>query len=145
VKRLAPSDRRIAKQLFSMMALVFEEDHEDLSDGYVDGLLSRDDFWLLAARSGDDVIGGLSAHTLPMTRSESREIFIYDIAVRADHQRRGVGRQLIVRLREIARDLGITELFVPADVGDAHALAFYRAMGATETSVAFFTFGRMTR
>ncbi len=77
-----------------------------------------------------------------MTRSESREIFIYDIAVRVDHRRRGVGRLLMSHLTRIARDAGIHDLFVPADDEDAHALESYRALGGVASAVTFFTFGR---
>ena len=70
------------------------------------------------------------------------EIFIYDIAVRADRQRQGVGRRLIGALREMAATQGIHDLFVPADDEDAHALEFYRALGATGSPVTFFAFSR---
>src|SRR5579862_8312588 len=93
--RLGPSDGRTAGRLFAMMAAVFDEAHETLSDAYLDRLLARDEFWVIAAFSGDDVVGGLTAHALPMTRTESRELFIYDVAVREDHQRQGVGRRLL--------------------------------------------------
>jgi aminoglycoside 3-N-acetyltransferase I len=142
VLRLGPSDRHVARRLFEVMAGVFEEGHDELSDAYIDGLLARAEFWAIAARSGDDVIGGLTAHTLPMTRTESREIFIYDIAVRRDHQRRGVGRALMTHLGQAAADAGIREIFVPAEAEDLEAIEFYRGIGGAEIPVAFFTFSR---
>ena len=145
VRRLAAGDRTLARTTFAAMAEVFEEPHAPLSDGYLDRLLLRDDFWALAALAGDEVVGGLTAHTLPMTRAETSEIFIYDIAVRAEHQRRGVGRQLMLALRDAAAARGIDELFVPADDADAHALDFYRALGGTASPVTFFTFGSAGR
>jgi len=48
------------------------------------------------------IVGGLTAHTWPMTRAEQSEIFIYDIAVRKDQQRKGVGRRLVTALLESA-------------------------------------------
>jgi aminoglycoside 3-N-acetyltransferase I len=141
IARLGPGDEVEARRVLVTMAEVFGEERSALGDEYVARLLVREDLWILAATQGDAVVGGLTAHTLPMTRSESSEIFIYDIAVRADHQRRGVGRQLVARLREAARAAGIRDLFVPADDEDAHALEFYRALGATATPVTFFTFG----
>jgi aminoglycoside 3-N-acetyltransferase I len=142
IARLGASDRTSAKALFTMMAAVFEENRASLSDPYVDALLAREDLWVLGASVGDDIVAGLTAHTLPMTRSESREIFIYDLAVRADHQRRGIGRLLITHLRRIAAEAGIDDLFVPADDEDTHALDFYRALGGTPSPVTIFTFER---
>ncbi len=94
------------------MAEVFGEGCEPLSDAYLDSLLAREDFWAAAAFAGDELVGGLTAHTLPVTRAESAEVFIYDIAVHADHQRRGVGRKLVMLLREEAARAGIETLFV---------------------------------
>jgi aminoglycoside 3-N-acetyltransferase I len=140
IARLVAGDGPVAKKLFSTMAEVFEEEHGDLSDEYVAQLLACDQLWMLAATLDEEIVGGLTAHTLPMTRSESREIFIYDIAVRMDHQRRGVGRLLMSNLMRIAGDAGIHFLFVPADDGDLHALEFYRALGGVASPVTFFTF-----
>src|SRR5947209_818889 len=113
--RLRSSDAGQAKRLFALMADVFDEERDELSDPFVERLLSRPEFWAIAACSGDELVGGLTAHTLPMTRSESFEIFIYDIAVRADHQRRGIGRHLMSQLRAEAAALGIHDVFVPVD------------------------------
>jgi aminoglycoside 3-N-acetyltransferase I len=140
VKRLRPGERDLARRVFTLMARVFEEECEPLSGGYVDRLLSREDFWVMAAFAGDEIVGGLTAHELPMTRTESSELFIYDVAVRSDWQRRGVGRLLMTGLREEARSLGLGEMFVPADDDDTHALDFYRALGGVPAPVTIFTF-----
>jgi aminoglycoside 3-N-acetyltransferase I len=99
IVRLRSPDRQLAKQLFVVMARVFEEDCQELSDRYVDGPLKREEFWALAALSGEDVVGGLTTHTLPMTRTEVPEVFLYDLAVRTDRQRLGIGRQLVRQAR----------------------------------------------
>jgi aminoglycoside 3-N-acetyltransferase I len=125
-----------------MLGEVFEEPGEPLSDAYLDRLLARVDFWAIAAfDEPGDIIGGITAHTLPMTRSETSEIFIYDVAVRADRQRQGIGRRLLQALRAAAGAAGVDDLFVAADNEDAHALDFYRALGGAAAPVTMFTFG----
>ena len=140
--RLGKYDRDEAKRLFALMVEVFAEGGEKLSDAYVETVLERADFWAIAALAGSEIVGGLTAHTLPMTRTASSEIFIYDIAVRSDCQRRGIGRQLVAHLRKEGAALGIDDVFVPADNDDVHALDFYRALGGEAAPVTIFTFGR---
>lgn len=126
--------------MFGLIADVFEEEHEVLSDAYIERLLVRDDFWAVAAVRDGEIVGGLTAHALPMTASESSVVLIYDIAVVPDHQRQGVGRSLLAWLRDAAAAGGIEELFVPADNEDAHALEFYRSAGGAASEVTHFTF-----
>jgi aminoglycoside 3-N-acetyltransferase I len=138
--RLSAQDRDLAKRLFKLMAEAFGEACEALSDEYVDRILAREDFWVIAALSGDEIVGGITAHTLPMTRTASSEVFIYDLAVREEHRRRGVGRQLVTHLRNEAAAVGIVDVFVAADNDDEHALDFYRALGGAGSPVTIFTF-----
>ena len=140
IVRLGPGSNDRAQALFRLMAEVFEEPRGTLGERYVERLLNRADFWALAALENDEVVGGLTAHALPMTTSESSELLIYDVAVGSAHQRQGIGRQLFAALREQAAAEGIDVLFVPADNEDVHALDFYRAIGGAPAPVTLFSF-----
>lgn len=140
VRRLRAGDRDLARRLFAVLAETFGEATESLSEAYIDKLLCSDAFWAIAAIEHADVVGGLTAHTLPMTKSESAELFIYDVAVRVDRQRQGVGRRLVAALLDAATDAGIDVAFVPVDNADAHALDFYRASGGEDAPVTIFSF-----
>lgn len=142
VKRLGVADVAIAQATFRLMAEVFAEGVSALSTEYVEALLDRADFWALAAFEDAQPIGGITAHVLPMTRSESRELFIYDLAVHPAHQRRGVGRLLVETLCRDAAAAGVPVAFVPADVEDDHAVAFYEALGGDAAPVTIFSFER---
>ncbi len=144
VTRLTARDADTAVRLFALMAAVFEVPNQPLSASYVERLLARRDFWALAAIRDGELLGGLTAHTLPMTRSESSELFIYDIAVRPDVQRQGIGRALVSVLRQQGAAEGINVAFVPAENEDTHALDFYRALGAAESAVTFFVWSQDT-
>ena len=140
VKRLTTADHGAATRLFALMAEVFGEEPRILRDAYVATLLGRQDFWAIAAYADEVLVGGLTAHALPMTRAESAELFVYDIAVSPEFQRIGVGRSLVATLRRLAADAGISALFVPADSDDQQALDFYRAIGGDPAPVTMFTF-----
>jgi aminoglycoside 3-N-acetyltransferase I len=148
VRRLRSGEETVALDMFRMMAAVFAEDDEDALDADplreedVSALLRREEFWAVVATENDEVVAGLTAHALPMTRSRSTELFIYDLAVRADWQRRGIGRTLVAELLSLSRESGLGTAFVPADNDDQHALEFYRAIGGTPSPVTFFTFSR---
>jgi aminoglycoside 3-N-acetyltransferase I len=142
IVRLTVADVALARRTFELLAGVFDEQPVPLGDAYLRTLLARPDFWALAARVDDEVLGGLTAHALPMTRAETGELFLYDLGVRADWRRRGVGRALVDALRDQGARAGIGVVFVPADGDDTHALDFYRALGGAEAPVAIFTFER---
>jgi aminoglycoside 3-N-acetyltransferase I len=141
IRRLAAADRELARATFVMMAEVFDEPRRVLPDDYVDELLARDDFWALAAIEEDEMpVGGITAHVLPMTRSPSRELFVYDVAVREDRQRRGVGRAMLVELCAQAGKAGLESVFVAVADEDVHAMDFYRGVGGAESPVTMFSF-----
>jgi aminoglycoside 3-N-acetyltransferase I len=100
---------------------------------------------VFAAQADDKLLGGLTAHVLPMTYSELLEVFVYDVAVQRAYQRQGVGRHLISAVRELAARRDIPLVFVAADNADTNALDFYRALGATDSSMTLFTFERAER
>ena len=141
IVRLGSADTDLARDTFAMMAVVFEDlDHRPLHAPYLARLLTRPDLWLYAAVAEGRPIGGLTAHALPMTRTESTELLMYDLAIRSDWQRRGVGRAMIARLLKDGAAAGVSEMWVPADDEDAQALEFYRRTGGQAQPVTIFTY-----
>jgi aminoglycoside 3-N-acetyltransferase I len=138
-RRLGMGDVAIAKHVFHVMAGAFDEAAETLADRYVERLLRDPGFWVVAALAGDEAVGGATAHALPMTRDASSELFVYDIAVRADHRRRGVGRALMKELRTQAVAAGMSDVFLLVEEGDDEALDFYRALGGKGAAVTMIT------
>jgi tRNA (adenine37-N6)-methyltransferase len=141
IEHLGPGDATRAHAAITMMHDVFDEEHEDLSDGYVAGLLADRSFWVIGAFEDGEAIGCITGHELAMTRNERTEMFVYDLAVRVDRQRRGVGRRLVEALLAGASARGIDVVFVPADDEDAHALAFYEQLGGRPAKVTMFDLG----
>ncbi|MBM3760817.1 MAG: GNAT family N-acetyltransferase [Acidobacteria bacterium] len=137
IRRLTANDTSIAAKLFTVMASVFEEPSEPLPADYIQNLLTNDSFWALAAFDNNQIVGSLTAHTLPLTRLPVEEVFLYDIAVLPSHQRRGIGSQLDQILRTLAHRRTV---FVAADNEDSHALDFYHHIDGEPAHVTIFTF-----
>ena len=59
------------------------------------------------------------------------EMFLYELSVAPAHRNRGIGRQLVGALNELARSRGCYGMWVGTEPGNAAALATYRAAGAS--------------
>lgn len=60
------------------------------SHEYLEQLLAKDDMIVLVALADGELMGGLVAYEFPKLESARREIYIYDLAVREAHRRRGI-------------------------------------------------------
>src|SRR5436190_19516749 len=115
IKRLTAGDLSIFKLLINLFNTVFEEDQSNIgSDENLSSLLSNHHFIVLVALAGNEVIGGLTAYELPLYYSEQSEIFLYDLAVKPEYQRMGIGKGLLQNLKEHCIKHGIKEFFVMA-------------------------------
>jgi aminoglycoside 3-N-acetyltransferase I len=106
-------------------------------DAYLGRLLARDTFVAIAAFADATVVGGLAGYVLPKFEQAREECYIYDLAVAADHRRRGIATALIESLRRVAADRGIYVIFVQADYGDDAAVALYTKLGEREDVMHF--------
>ena len=139
ITRLNLTQTAEAANLFTLMSEVFGEPANPLPETYIAQLLNNDSFWAVAAISGEQVIGGLTAHVLPMTRAQQSELMIYDVAVHESFQRTGVGLKLIDRVRTEAAEAGLSTVFVLADNADTHAISFYKKARGSASAVAMFS------
>lgn len=107
---------------------------------YLRQLLRRDDFISFVALSDNKVVGGLTAYVLHQYYSTRPYLYIFDLAVDRKWQRRGIGSALMEAVRSHARQTGMEEVFVQADLADQHALDFYRSTGGRAEEVIHFTY-----
>lgn len=59
------------------------------------------------------------------------EMFLYELSVAPDHRNRGIGRELVEALAELARGRGCYGMWVGTEPDNTAALATYRAAGAS--------------
>ncbi len=135
IRRLGPDDVDGMEEANRLFAEVFG------TEGYqgpvprrehLARLLADDKFIALVASVDAQMAGALAAYELVKFEAERSEIYIYDLAVRAEHRRRGVATALIEALKPIARDKGAWVIFVQADPPDAPAVSLYDKLGTRE-------------
>jgi len=140
-EQLGRSDVTRLKQLLA----VFGEAFDDMAayqgavprESYLESFLADERCITIVAMDGDEVIGGLVAYELLKFEQERKEIYIYDLAVKAAHRRRGIATGLIVTLKAIARTHGAYVIYVQADRGDDAAIALYESLGVREDVLHF--------
>lgn len=141
IRKLSIDDLTRFQSLIELFNRVFEETQPaSAGETHLRALLSTRSFIALAAFTENEVVGGLTAYELPMYQHDSSEILLYDLAVRPDYQRRGVGKQLLRYLKEYCSRQGIQEFFVLVHEEDEHAIEFYRATGGKSERVINFVY-----
>lgn len=140
IKQLTKEDLLTFKSLINLFNTVFEEDAVMGSDAHLLKLLNNKYFIALAAISENKVMGGLTAYELPMLYSDRSEILLYDMAVKTEYQRMGIGKGLIQSLKGYCVKNRIKEFFVMAHEEDGHAIEFYRSTGGKNEKVVNFIY-----
>lgn len=140
IKHLTKKDLSIFNSLINLFNLVFEEEPKIGSEANSLRLLENERFIALVALAKDEIAGGLTAYELPMYYSDSSEIFLYDLAVKAEYQRMGIGKRLIQKLKEYSVRKGMQSFFVMAHEEDEHAVEFYHATGGKAEKVVNFVY-----
>ena len=141
LRRLEPADVPLLRKLNVLFGHAFADREtyaaEPPSDAYLEGLLAKEHVVAIVALAGEEVLGGLVAYELDKFERARREMYIYDLAVRAEHRRRRVATALIEHLREIAARRGAWVIYVQADHGDDPAIALYEKLGVREDLLHF--------
>ena len=142
-RQLGPQDLEAMHALLDTFGEAFDDpDHYVVNRPdapYLQRLLGSDGFIVLVAEQAGRVLGGLAAYVLPKFEQARNEIYIYDLAVRAEHRRQGIATALIVRLKGLAAERGAWVMFVQADTDpdDQAAIALYEKLGRREEVLHF--------
>jgi len=125
VRRLAPGDEAVLPELSRWAG------RPPLDDRAAARFLANERNHLLVAFEGDEPVGMLLAHELDRRHGDEQKMFLYEIDVREDRRRRGIGRALMARFGELCRECGYPVAWVLTDDENPTATAFYAACGGT--------------
>lgn len=142
LKVLQRNDLKEFKDLINIFQDVFEMGYyHQPSDLHLVYLLRKETFFAVVAKLDNMIIGGLTVYVLDQYYSPKPLAYIYDLAVSRDHQRKGIGKNLIAFTNEYCKGKGFEEIFVQADKIDNYAIDFYRATQPTnEEDVIHFSY-----
>ena len=141
VIKLKSTDLQFFKELLLVFEDVFEMENFMMPDEhYLSHVLNNNLFMVYVLRLNDTTVGGLTAYVLPSYYFNSSQVYIYDLAVRGEFQRKGFGRKIITTVKSDCKAMGFKEIFVQADQIDEHALEFYRGTGGNAERVVHFTY-----
>lgn len=141
VKKLLNTDVNRLQELLLVFKDVFEWPSFTMpSETHLQKILQSPQHLVFVALLDDAIVGGLTAYLLPEFETETYLVYIYDLAVQTEHQRKGIGKRLIAGINEYCKQQGIAEVFVQADEEDDYAIDFYRKTGGKEMKVAQFTY-----
>lgn len=117
--------------LLKVFREVFDWEESEFPDSsYLTNLLGNPQFLVLDAKAEDKIVGGLTAYLLPGYQTKKSSIFIYDLGVATNFQRQGIGKSLIDKLLDYAKNHQIQDIFVDTELEDNEdALAFYQKTG----------------
>ncbi len=139
IKRLTKKDVLLFKQVIQLFEEVFDDGKaEKVKKSYLKSLLAKEGFVIYVTIVKDKVVGALTAFELPMYYYQGSEMFIYDVAVKPEFQRKGIGKKLMKALILYSKKKNIKEIFVAADEEDAHALKFYQSASGKAAKVVHF-------
>ena len=108
IDELTATDVEVMNALLTVFGHAFEDtktyENNRPSRPYLERLLGNEDFIALVARKQEEVVGGLAAYVLQKFEQERSEVYIYDLAVAAEHRRQGIATALIQKTqRNLAR------------------------------------------
>jgi aminoglycoside 3-N-acetyltransferase I len=143
-KKLSATDSGDLTELIGVYTTAFEMDDFELpSLAYLETLLNKENLLFLTVSHENKIIGGLTAYILFSVYEEKTEVYIYEIGIKPEYQRKGIGQKLLSELIIYCKAAGHKNIFVQADVEDTHALDFYRKTGGREADVRHFNYEKI--
>jgi ribosomal protein S18 acetylase RimI-like enzyme len=133
VFRAGTADVARAREAFEAL-----HDRPPQNDEALAAFLADPSCYLLLALEGDRVVGSMNGYALRKAHRNEPQFLLYQIDVREEFQRRGIGRALLDRFIDEARAASAYEVWVVTERPNEAAMALYRGCGMrpeTEDSI----------
>lgn len=104
---------------------------DDVDREWTEKFLRQPNHHLCIAYVDDEPAGFVSGVEITHP-DKGTEMLMYELGVDDDFRRRGIGRALVVALRDLAQARGCTGVWVPVDDDNGPAMSMYRSLGPDE-------------
>ena len=130
IARATLADAAAIAPLFDAYRAFFTKGNRlDESRGFLEERLARDEAVIFLARDGRDAAGFIALYPLWSSWHCRRIWFLSDLYVKEDARKRGIGRQLVERVIEHARETNAASIMVELPRREPHLEEFYRRIG----------------
>ncbi|MEQ9815570.1 MAG: GNAT family N-acetyltransferase [Azospirillaceae bacterium] len=96
---------------------------------------------VMAIAVADGVVVGQARAVVHRNPDEADQLYVDNLGVAPDHQRRGVATALLRLLLEEGRRRGCAGFWVATEADNAEAIAFYRSLGLDAREMVYFEGG----
>lgn len=123
-RRLNSNDAHLIKK----MALGYKSKVIDESD--VNNFINNPDNYLIGCIDSNMVVGFLLAYRLQRYDGKNDMIYIHEIEVMENYQRKGIGRTLIELMHMLCIEMKTYKMFVITNKSNKAAIELYKSSGA---------------
>jgi ribosomal protein S18 acetylase RimI-like enzyme len=99
----------------------------DLEQG--EKFLENPDNALFIAFENEEAVGFLTAYRLQRLDERKAEVLLYEISVYKDFRQKGIGKALVEKVKEWAKEVGADEVWVLTNKSNVAANALYNSAG----------------
>jgi len=125
-------------------AAVLDNVAEDVFDNKIDPEMARrflaDSAHYIVVALEDDVVVGMASANDYLHPDKPVQFWVNEMGVAPSHQRRGIGKRLLQRMLELARELGREEAWLGTEDDNVAARALYKSLDGEEESFVMYTY-----
>lgn len=126
IMRVTPADLKFAREAIGEV-----HGRPIESDDVVTAFLRDDNTLMFVALEGERVVGSVYGYRLRNPHTAKPQYYLYEVDVREDMRRRGIGRELVDTFTEATCLAGACEVWVGTEAANAPALSLYERTGYT--------------
>ena len=131
------SDNLILADLLANHIDVANNENKPPTIGHLRKLVDDKRCYLFAATIDDTVVGYALAYRFPSLYASGNLAYLYDIDVKPELRRRGIGRRLVETLIAHLKNDDVRELWLGTGVDNIEGQALFSATGAIKTGERF--------